>query len=978
MLKYIVSLLLILYCFGGKSQDLIYSSFTSDDGLPGNEVFDLLKDDSGRIWGGTDGGVFCYDGHSFKIYTTENGLSDNSVLRLYLDKKGRIWMSCFNGTICYFENNQIKKLACNKKIQTILGGLFITSIYIDEANTLWLGYPSGCIFIDSKSDYKYPQSIDIGENLTNYNRFILKNADGTSCLTYSLSKIRNNQNEVVLEINDKKILIDCNKFGIAPGYSNIEKVLPLSNDTIYFSIRNALLRYDGKKIESIKKFEHTITSIFKYKNQIWVGSLNDGIHVLNKDGLDSSVRFLIGLSISSMVLDQEGGIWIGTIGEGLFYCPNPNIWLYKNTQLKGTGMVSLKVNEIENILYGINENSALISIASIFSTFQILAPDNGNRIDAAAIFVESEKLYFASNKSGNYDLTNGNFLFYSYNDIGVSATDIISVKEKVYLATYQNLMQIDQKEVQKFKSPSRTRCLFHLDSDRILVGTLNGVFVFSDGKFTPFFSDIFENERINRIDAWDDHLLFSTASSGVKVVNRSGKVLFTVNEKNGLASNNCFQSAYKNGKLWVISKRGLSAVDLNTKDYSIKSISNYSLADGLPANEIHSMAFQNGYLWLATRKGLCCITDLSSLENNSKPLLNIHRIYLNNLMRKVTDGMELSYTENNIRLEWRTSAFRKSDKAGCWYILKGYDERLRFSNDGKIQYENLPPGEFELLVTPVNNQGIKGEKVSVFRFTILAPFWMKVWFWLCIVLLLTVLIFVLFRWRMKLLKQSERKKAAVEKQITELRLMATRAQMNPHFIFNAINGIQRFILEKKTDEAYRYLTRFSKLIRYVLENASENTHTLKKEIEIIQLYVELEQLRFENNFQFECVSSDQLDLESITIPSLLLQPLVENSIWHGLLPVKDQISGKIRLEIFKKEDKLVILVSDNGIGMQEGQKKLPEGKNKSMGLQMVRDRLNLAAFGSELLMESEQGKGTRITIIIPLLNLEEDESRISG
>src|SRR6185295_7264690 len=170
--------------------------------------------------------------------------------------------------------------------------------------------------------------------------------------------------------------------------------------------------------------------------------------------------------------------------------------------------------------------------------------------------------------------------------------------------------------------------------------------------------------------------------------------------------------------------------------------------------------------------------------------------------------------------------------------------------------------------------------------------------------------------------------------IAEIRMTALRSQMNPHFIFNSLNSIQHFITTKEKEEALNYLSKFSKLIRQILENSRENTVSIANELQLLQLYVQLEQLRFSNKFTYHLHTDEELDIENTEIPPLLIQPYVENAILHGL--VSKNGNGELNLSFEKKNGALICKVEDNGIGRKQSAMLLEkkESKHKSLGIKV--------------------------------------------
>ena len=241
----------------------------------------------------------------------------------------------------------------------------------------------------------------------------------------------------------------------------------------------------------------------------------------------------------------------------------------------------------------------------------------------------------------------------------------------------------------------------------------------------------------------------------------------------------------------------------------------------------------------------------------------------------------------------------------------------------------------------------------------------------------------------KLLQQQELalKEAENEKRIAGLEMLALRSQMNPHFIFNCLNSINRFILRNDPESASNYLTKFSKLMRMVLENSKQPLIPLEEEVKCLELYIQMEQFRCKNAFTYYVKYHDGVNIEEAMIPPLLLQPFVENAIWHGVNPKEG--SGEIGIEFLQKEDAMYCIVRDNGIGREKASelKSQLAANHKSMGLQITKERLAVMDDNKskespveieDLYDENGLASGTRVTIkIFSLPAIEELKSSLN-
>ncbi len=205
--------------------------------------------------------------------------------------------------------------------------------------------------------------------------------------------------------------------------------------------------------------------------------------------------------------------------------------------------------------------------------------------------------------------------------------------------------------------------------------------------------------------------------------------------------------------------------------------------------------------------------------------------------------------------------------------------------------------------------------------------------------------------------KNQQKKNIIQKQLTEFhKQKAMLAQMNPHFIFNAINSIQNFVLQNNSDEAYSYLTKFSKLIRLILHNSNKEILTLGEELEALNLYISLEQLRFSNSFKYKLIIENNINIDQVEIPTMLIQPYVENSIWHGLMNLDDGRDGILYLAISKKDDLLTIEVTDNGIGRKRSAEYKRNNNHNPLAMKITAERL-------EVMSQTTKANGVKVEII---------------
>ncbi len=298
----------------------------------------------------------------------------------------------------------------------------------------------------------------------------------------------------------------------------------------------------------------------------------------------------------------------------------------------------------------------------------------------------------------------------------------------------------------------------------------------------------------------------------------------------------------------------------------------------------------------------------------------------------------------------------------------------RFQN-----YTNIPSGEYVFQLQVVNNEGKWSEKDTLeLPIFIATHWWTTWWFFLGVVALLVASAFLFYRSRLNQVRKSERIRSEFNKRLAKVEMTALLSQMNPHFLFNCLNSIDSYIVKNKTREASEYLNDFARLMRLILHHSRSNYVSLKDELEALELYMQMESLRFKDKFNYSIYIDEGLDPEAVDIPPMLIQPYIENAIWHGLMHKKDKSEGKVSLSLLQDNGVLRCIVEDNGIGREKAMeikaRKSDTGK-KSMGMSITRDRIALInqMYNMEAkvrIFDLKDGKdtanGTRVVLEIPV------------
>jgi len=359
-------------------------------------------------------------------------------------------------------------------------------------------------------------------------------------------------------------------------------------------------------------------------------------------------------------------------------------------------------------------------------------------------------------------------------------------------------------------------------------------------------------------------------------------------------------------------------------------------------------------------------------QDSLPPSVFINSVKINGKDTTTLSHYELSHENNAI--EFNISGISNSPSGIQYkYMLEGFDKEWIYTVNTSIYYTSLAPGSYTFKVFAMNDSGIWSTVPSVISFTIQPPFYMSAWFLLTLVFGVIIIGFLIY---FLIQKQNQLKNKQIEEQKQRAlasELQALRSQMNPHFIFNTLNSIQNFISKNESKDASIYLSKFAKLMRATLSNTKRQRISLKDEIETLTLYLELEQLRLNNKFSYEILVDETIDTQYEQVPSMLIQPYVENAIWHGISHKEG--NGIIRIQFLPENEHLLkCVIEDNGIGRENAIKLKKNTTSPSFGMNITKERVELlnSLNGNQLSVKindlkiNNQPAGTRVELYVPI------------
>ncbi len=915
------------------AQDPIYYQYNPNNGLPSNEVYDVIADPQGYLWFGTDRGIARFNGTSFKHYTVNDGLSDNLVYKLFLSPKGVIWAVCNDKTLHYFKANKFESYHLNKKLQNLIklpASSNILNIQFKEEVPFVIGTNSkGFIKIINNEKFEYDSTL-ISE--LRYDK--ISNA---SAFIFSPPLLRKNIAEVLPYQfqNIKKGFTTLNFKTFSAQRKNGETIV--SFDKWIYVLKN------GRIIAS-NEFDVPILNMYLDANgDLWLCFFYNGVKLYKPSETINQKNgrcYFSNQTITDVQQDFEGGYWFSTYNQGVYYIPKIEIEYVNIPELK----INEDIKEItgdrqKKLFIATNKNRILIQEDGITKFTSETFNSNTSQISICndLYFDQLHQRLLVGFSDGLYLLNeNGKTL----KQLGGLGKCITSDGNYWVAANVSNVKKI---EIKHLNLPPENLTLLetapfalYIDSKKtIWVGVNDGI-VNLRGKQKEYYKKDKINIRINNIKEIENgSIVLSSLGLGIFIIQDEKVNELTLGES--VQNNMVNDLAIEGNVVWAATQKGVVRIDLN--NINKPKLSYLSVENGFPFNDIRKIYLQNRKVYVVAQNKLIAFPSTINLINNKKPkieLINISTLNQSNISPRL--NYPFTYDDQRIQFHFNAVAYRAGQNIKFNYRLKGLDSTWRKLNQNNVEFNSLDFGTYTFEVVAINEDGFTSQNKEQYRFTIPPPFWKTYWFYGLMTSLISLLIYFYFRFRIRNEQQRNREKE--EMLLNEQQ--ALLAQVNPHFIFNALNSIQNFILKSDQLNAIKYLGRFSRLMRLSLDHANLKWIPIDSEIKLLNTYLELEKLRFKDQFEYEISISNNSVVENIQIPSMLIQPFVENAIIHGLKELKER-KGELKVVFTFHNSILICEIIDNGIGFKNAQaiNKSENPIKSSYGVAITKKRLEL-------------------------------------
>lgn len=955
----------LISCISGFSATLNFRHYSVNDGLANSTVYYIFQDSKDFIWIATESGVNRFDGNKFELFTMDNGLSDNEVLQIHEDSSGRIWFLTLNGKLSYFFNETFFNTTTDPWLKKSIGNGSLTSFYEDSLSRLWFS--------------------------TNQNRLIQIDADRK--IHIFSSSDHSLLNAFVTETPQKELIAfsEHSVFKLTrEGFARMPlKDFPSSPKAIFrdhernkilFLSASGLMQYDSyttKKAGDIQqKIPSVVSGLLMETNNTWIGTMGFGLIVYNNQSKLSEVH-LKDLNISHILKDKQGNIWISTIGKGVYLLPyqrNFTRHITKSDGLSADAITSIAKSQDE-ILLGYSNGSLDILKGETVENILSQPPNNYDPVKKLYYQASSGSLWYASDNTLLKILSNGkriNLLNdpqwsrYALKSFSLNNKNSLAVAlaSGVYILKDEDT---GQRAYSNLSSSSRVlgrAFAVHYDSDgNLWFSNIRGLHYLKGKNLIELYTKYPQlRHRITDIATLSDNtVLCSSYGFGIFVV-KGGKLIKTITTSDGLPSNICKKLFVEGTNVWVVTGKGISKMSFQA---GIAKINNYDTEKGLLSNEINDIYVLKDTAYIASNTGLTIFKETASAKTTSLTPVIIRSVSVNNKLSSFEKIKHLSHRENNVSV-----TYISMDYANPKRVMYSYRTNLKEpwieTDEQTIEFSSLKPGRYNLEIR-AKSMYTGWTNPTKIRLNIEQPLWMRWWFITLATAFVFFSLFLLMRKYYRVKQVKEKEKLVTKTRLISLEQQALQAMMNPHFIFNVMNSIQYFINTRDNAMANQVLTGFARLIRKNLDICNKSYISIEEEITYLGLYLSLEKLRFGEKMSYSITTHTNVDLANTYIPSMLLQPYVENAIWHGIMPMDDP--GEIYVEIISAEDNLILTIRDNGIGINESLKS-KNSDHISRGMQLTQQRIGLMNKISRSTMSisvSQQPTGgTIVTVTIPL------------
>lgn len=937
------------------SQNPYYNIIDENWGLPSNTIYDIFQDQNGFIWLGTNEGLTRFDGKNFKTFHSI-ALTSKAGSEIKQDGNGNIWYENFDGYIYCLKNDTIIKF--NSHVP------FGFLDYFIENNHLMALSSSGLTLYDLNTQKVLKQiPLDMGSISTTHqigNQFLV--------LTNEILIFDSNAN-LVRKVSWETLKSKSENYpALMTGNTNaLYCVSPANLEGVCYSIGD---ENELKKFIDLE-YKEKIQNICQTNTKIWLCTQN-GVQVFSLDNQSRAKgnKLFDGINVTKVFEDDEGRIWIGTVDVGLLQIPSfQSKIISQDEELK-------KIATNGSEIWCLDKKGNLKSLDLITDREEYLPGSFPNQFIEVGDY--SKNIYL----SGSYFVIMGESHSVKMNG-RIAVKDVLELDSNYVVTAASGLIGMIKmgnsksewdflfdhssinpnfEQIHTVKTGLRAKSLaMSRGSNHFYCSTNLGLFQFYSNGQSKEIKVKGESVFLGKITYYDNMLFGLDQNMNLCSIQlESGK-----NEMKVILKSVADYFVYDS--IFIIKGQDHLKIYRIDDTYRLNCLSNLNIRN----EEIDDVLFNGESLYFVNEKGL---VEIDVAKTKSKKIRE--NFFIDEVSAKgdkLISGEVLAYDRNDIEISFSILDLDGSSEhqikfrinGGTWKDIPFYQRSLSLPS--------LAGGFYKI---DFMLDGLLIENASV-RFEIAIPWWKQNWLLIFTFIITLILIFIYFRWQLLLYKRKndlQLQKVNLEKDLNKSILTSIKSQMNPHFFYNALNTIQSYIITNDNKIASSYLSKFSKLTRMILEMSEKEKITLSEELEALNLYLEIEKARFNEDFEFEIQIDSKLITDIIKIPPMLIQPFVENAIKHGLLHKSG--AKKLLLSFTIIENTLIVIIDDNGVGRKKSEEINSHTKSHySYAIKANEKRLSILNLSSEKTSHleivdkfdiHENSTGTIVKLQIPL------------
>lgn len=964
----IVFVLLLLMAAQVAGQNLPIRHYTVEEGLPSNVVYSVYRDSKGYIWVCTDKGVARCNGLKFEIFSTFNGLPDNEIFFVKEDHYGRIWFGTFNGALCYYKDGLFFNAGNTSFLRHSFVQPHIRHISNQYDSSIIISYAVPTHFLVVGKDYC--REFDLAK---------LKRPDVSATFAFA-QKISDNKYKLIC--GDKVVFIDTSYhlLGVKnlrrefhnPGgtFTSCQDQDRLFNDSCFFPFGMEYARASKTLV-----YGAGVHEIYADGKDVYYATVNGLI-------VNDTLNLIKDNNVSAITQDYEQNYWISTLNNGVFVLKK-NYLQSKFYQNIYTGVAKYAYAK-DDVLYFATADNNLYKLengrTSCLFNYAQTKREPYNYPTDFGFFIDSDLSYFNVYKN---DLTTIDDLRH----VKARTREVKSLNGAKEIYRSGDYLYIKQpRYISKVKAYGHDHAgeptaetyanqrVFHMakaPDNSIWYSTIDKLYRLTNSDSDGVPQTQFKNISLKYFSMFNDHMVGYTHNNLMLVFSDYTGANIKIDT---VSPRNCiWDKIYRvdDGHVLMSTSNQYRLLSKNPRD-STKRFSVRPIED--PFIPLHAEAICcDGRNWYFLKNG--CITVVNRedlLVRSDPPKLFFTGLNATGTHVPVKDGMSLSFSESrSMTLSFSALTFSGNDVV-CQYS---------FSKDGEDMWQDVKGDQIYLVGVSAGDYVIKlrARTLSsvycspiVFSMHICKPFWLTWWFLTVVCIGLALITGGIVRYRIHRLLRKKQKEHEKEIRFLKSEYKSLNALMNPHFIFNTLNNVQGLVNRDDKLAANEYIRVFADLIRQNMHNISKELIPLQNEINLVANYLSLEKLRFKENLSYAIDIEGDLDMTEIMVPPLLVQPLVENSIKHGIYPMVSG-GGMIKVRIFERDDVLFIDVMDNGVGLKAA-KESKRAAHESFGLENIKKRIDQLSviLNKQILFnigETKDSNGvswTLVTISIPI------------